>query len=370
MLKNANETNSAKTRIHARFKEKRVKQSRNTVVIWGKAAIGLYLWKHIFEAPLENVNGQLEQYGEINIDDVNLKFRTGVMIKPETIDRTTQNAVLIINGREEKKIEFAKNWLESLKKFENLKNLGVILLGNEQCNNEWLMNYMITNGGMVKFAFIVYDIPYVDNKMFLQWPLGVATYRQFPVIHEGEISGKGRRKYLCNFLGTVYKNSSRQELVNIINANSEIKSKCFMHLRYDWLPHETKKTRELYQNVLRNSDLTLCPVGINTECYRLYEALSYGSVPIVEDVMTTGHCGASSSFTANDQTPLRILKELKAPLVYIKSWKELPGLIRRESQLSEEFVFQRRKQILEWYQKFRYKLRNKFLKQLKSSFEI
>uniref|UniRef100_A0A3B4T211 RXYLT1 C-terminal domain-containing protein n=1 Tax=Seriola dumerili TaxID=41447 RepID=A0A3B4T211_SERDU len=54
------------------------------------------------------------------------------------------------------------------------------------------------------------------------------------------------------------------------------------------------------------SELTLCPVGINTECYRIYEACSYGSVPIVEDTDTWHLCGRPSS-------PLRLLKEQGHP---------------------------------------------------------
>jgi len=43
-------------------------------------------------------------------------------------------------------------------------------------------------------------------------------------------------------------------------------------------------------SVLKSSDLTLCPVGLNSESYRIYEALSVGSLPVVEDRVVTDSC--------------------------------------------------------------------------------
>ena len=355
-----------------KLKERRISQktitAKRTVEIWGKAAVGLYLWQHIFEARLDNINGELEKYGEIQFDKIIIKFRTGMLITPESIDRDTKNAILVINGREPNKIKFARKWLDSLTAINSLENFGVLLLGNEQCDNDWLMPYMINRGGIIKFAFIIYDIPYADGKLFHSWPLGVATYRNFPVTHNNAITTE-KRKYLCNFIGTIYKSSSREELMKIINANEDMKNSCFLHVRNDWVPHETKESSEIFYNALKNSELTLCPVGKNTECYRIYEAISLGSVPVVEDVMTPGRCGKSVAENSK-QIPLRILKKFNAPVIYVKDWKELPQIITKEKMLSEQFVLKRRQNLLMWYQKFKYELRNMFLKQLKTGFNF
>ena len=37
-----------------------------------------------------------------------------------------------------------------------------------------------------------------------------------------------------------------------------------------------------YRRALQTSDFTLCPAGSNVESYRIYEAMSYGSVPILQ----------------------------------------------------------------------------------------
>ena len=328
------------------------------VEVWGKAAIGLYFWEHIIEGDLEKVNGELWSYGVRTIDNVRFKFRTGAGIAPQTVPITSQYVVLIINGRIAKKIEFAKMWLNSLYSLPNLKKVVVILLGNEQCNNNWLLPYMDKNGGFVNMAYIVYDIANQDDRTVMQWPLGVATYRNFPRISLSRTEISGLRAYVCNFLGTLYPGSSRETLRNIFNKH-KLYSICYLRIREMWQPNESKETAEEYYQALLQSDLTLCPVGINTECYRIYEACSYGSVPVVEDVRTEGNCST---------TPLQLLKNYNAPFIYVKSWNELPQILEKEELLSLRERVKRREKLLQWYQQFKEKLRRSFVVRLKETF--
>ena len=71
-----------------------------------------------------------------------------------------------VNIRVRQKIKFAEMWLKSLQMFPNLKKVTVLLLGNEQCNNNWLLPYMVKQGGLVDIAYIVYDIPTESNTIF------------------------------------------------------------------------------------------------------------------------------------------------------------------------------------------------------------
>lgn len=48
-------------------------------------------------------------------------------------------------------------------------------------------------------------------------------YRNFPVMEASWSMVYDKRPYLCNFLGTVYKNSSRQELMNILKQDGNDK---------------------------------------------------------------------------------------------------------------------------------------------------
>ena len=141
----------------------------------------------------------------------------------------------------------------------------------------------------------------------------------------------------------------------------------FFVLLSRWQPQETNESLKNYQDALLHSDLTLCPVGVNTECYRIYEACSFGSIPVVEDVMTAGHCGNT---TSQHSAPLQLLKAMGAPFIFIKNWKELPAILEKEKTISLQEKIQRRKMLLHWYQHFKTELKWKFTKILESSFFI
>lgn len=128
----------------------------------------------------------------------------------------------------------------------------------------------------------------------------------------------------------------------------------FLFLCSRWLPQETADTLRNYQTALAQSELTLCPVGINTECYRIYEACSYGSVPVVEDVLTPGTCASGPS------SPLRLLKAAGAPFIFVSDWKDLPAILEREKGLSQEQRVDRRRRLLEWYAGFRQQMKERF----------
>ena len=109
----------------------------------------------------------------------------------------------------------------------------------------------------------------------------------------------------------------------------------------------------------------MCPAGVNTECYRIYEACSYGSVPVVEDVMTAGSCGNSSVY---HNAPLQLLKSMNAPFIFIKNWKELPAILEKEKTIILQEKIQRRKRLLQWYQYFKAELKMRFINIVESSF--
>jgi len=334
------------------------------VEIWGKAAIGLYLWEHILEGPLEERLGGVWSYGQKQIRNIMFKFRTGPGVVPDKVPKETKNLVLVINGRESKKVDFAKAWLNSLADLPHLRNVAVVLLGNERCVNDWLYSYMKRNGGIVQVAFIVYDIPYADSKTFYQWPLGVATYRKFPNVPPRSVDVFKRRKFICNFLGTVYPDSSRVELRTVIKQ-FKLDDVCFVRTRDNWAPGESAESANVFRYALANSDLTLNPVGMNTECYRIYEACSYGSVPVIEDIVTPGECRRG-----DEVSPLNLLKAFNAPFIYVKDWKELPRIIENEMHLTHKEVVERRKRLLTWYKAFKEAVRDKFVDVIQNKFSI
>ncbi|XP_068790526.1 ribitol-5-phosphate xylosyltransferase 1 isoform X1 [Struthio camelus] len=394
------------------------------VQIWGKAAVGLYLWQHIFEGLLEpaDITAQWregsQKAGKTHFrvaEYLGLKGTSGDhLVQPTSSDRFSKsslsrtmssqvldiprdgdsttsgvqppsdfitgpsvvpgyfsveadNVVLVLNGREKAKIAYATQWLhyaQTLIQTHKIQHVAVVLLGNEQCNNEWIQPYLKRHGGFVNLLFVTYDYTLVNEEDIFQWPLGVATYRNFPVVEPSWSMLHDPRLYLCNFLGTVYKNSSRETLLEILKQDG-LDKLCWIAAREQWQPQETNESFRNYQDALLQSDLTLCPVGINTECYRIYEACSYGSLPVVEDVMTPGDCGNSSVYHS---APLQLLKTMGAPFIFIKNWKELPAILEKEKKKSLQEKIQRRKKLIEWYRNFKAWMRQKFINTLENSF--
>ncbi|KAL0968492.1 hypothetical protein UPYG_G00267570 [Umbra pygmaea] len=338
---------------------------RYKVQIWGKAAIGLYLWEHILEGSLTptDLTAQWRE-GEIHAGKIDFSFYTGPAVIQGHVPLDTDSVVLVLNGREQQKISYATRWLQhvqTLMQVHAVRRVAVVLLGSERCTNDWLSPYLRSHGGFVDLLFLVYDSPWVNDKDVFQWPLGVATYRQFPVVTPHSQMSRSTRPYLCNFLGTIYKNSSRETLMGILKLTG-LDKECITAARETWLPQETSESLRLYKTALAQSDLTLCPVGINTECYRIYEACAYGSVPVVEDVLTPGGCSAAHS------SPLRLLKAAGAPFIFLKDWKELPGLLEKEKMRSQEERTDRRRRLMEWYSSFRLQMKDKFTDILEDAF--
>ncbi|NWS76683.1 RXLT1 xylosyltransferase, partial [Crotophaga sulcirostris] len=294
-------------------------------------------------------------------------FITGPSVVPGYFSVEVENVVLILNGREQPKITYATQWLryaETLIQTHKIQNVAVVLLGNEQCHNEWIQPYLKRHGGFVNLLFVTYDCTLANEEDIFQWPLGVATYRNFPVVEPSRSMLHDPRSHLCNFLGTVYKNSSRETLMEILKQDG-LDKLCWIAAREQWQPQETNESFKSYQDALLQSDLTLCPVGINTECYRIYEACSYGSLPVIEDVMTPGDCGNSSVYHS---APLQLLKAMGAPFIFIKKWEELPAVLEKEKKMSLQEKIQRRKKLIEWYRNFKAQMRQKFINVLEDSF--
>ena len=116
----------------------------STVEIWGKAAIGNYFWKHIFEGSLVKDDTFLLERDTMVISGIRLKFTTGPYLIPHTANKNVRNLVMILNARSTNKIAFSRTWMDALfdeKQFPKLTNLGVVVLGDEECNNRWLDRY-------------------------------------------------------------------------------------------------------------------------------------------------------------------------------------------------------------------------------------
>ena len=336
-----------------------------SIEIWSKASIGFYLWQHILRAPIDSrLDTNVYQSGSTKIDRFKFKFRSGALLTTDSLEHlSTENLILVLNGRDKEKVKIAIDWIKAVESVKhNIRNVGLVVLGDEKCHNHWLTPYLKTNGGFVSFLLIVYDWKYVDNQIIYQWPLGVATYRHFPNIDLSKLNLGTSRPYVCNFVATVYPDSSRKELANILRQKYE--KICIIKTRFEWQSKETIDSLNYYVESLRLSDLTLSPIGMNHECYRIFEAMAFGSVPVVEENLS--HVTKTSCDT---RSAYRLLKENNAPLIYVSNWtKQLPDIIANEMNLSQEFKIQRRLQIIKFYTEFKTIIKNRFLRIINEKF--
>eukprot|EP00057_Strongylocentrotus_purpuratus_P007877 XP_011662351.1 PREDICTED: transmembrane protein 5 isoform X1 [Strongylocentrotus purpuratus] len=329
------------------------------IEIWSKVGLGSYTWEHILNGKLESRLDGIWYYGELQVHNFEFRMRDGDGVQPDKVPQDVENVFLILNGRAPDKVQYTRYWLDHLGSYPHLKRVVLMLIGNEQCQNDWVLQYMRSRGGPVDMLFVVYDTLIVNGDDIMQWPLGVATYRGFPLIEINQLNLRSPRQYRCNFLGTMYPNSSREVLLKVINDNN-LQKYCYLKTRQQWEPDESKASLQTYINVVLQSDLTLSPVGMNAECYRIYEACALGSVPVVEDVTTKGDCSPS---------PLRLLKKLEAPFIFIKDWSELPGILDAEMKMSIEEIVDRRRRLVAWYETFKYKMKDILMRKIGEVFE-
>lgn len=336
------------------------------VEIWSKAAIGQYVWQSILKQHTVNaIDSDLYVEGTARHQNVQFKFRSGPSLKLSSfLDFPVENVVLILNFRDQEKVNYSLSWIETIAKKSEIKNVGIIALGSEQCNNKWTLNYVNHSQFKIRFMFIVYDWNKVDNVKIFQWPLGVATYRNFPVNVLSSLNLSSARPYLCNFIATVYPNSSRQELSLLFEQSIPLSEKCLVKTRQHWEPNESDQSMAFYVEALEHSDLTLSPIGMNHECYRILEAVEYASVPVIElnpKHLSKGSCDRSAA--------LRLFRQYNAPFIYVHNWTlELPAILQRQSALSLADKTRQRTQLSKWYHRFKKRVLNHLIQTINLNF--
>jgi hypothetical protein len=152
-----------------------------------------------------------------------------------------------------------------------------------------------------------------------------------------------QRKYLWTFVGALGK-SSRPEMAKALWGLEP--RYLFASDRYRiGVNHEQPAgkpfTRNEYSQFLLDSAFSPCPMGnVNLECFRVYEALESGSIPIVERRLTLDYYRA-------------LLGE--HPIPTVSSWVEARKLISRMAQDPGEMdILQRR--CVDWWRTYKLRL--------------
>lgn len=162
------------------------------------------------------------------------------------------------------------------------------------------------------------------------FPLGPRY--EFKRVTEDEIVPSSKRELLFNFVGSLSTSPTRRQVVNTLQrlnttADAALFRRGFMHTPGAWQADPNKGGGYLptskYRNILLKSILTLVPAGHNPECFRFYEALEAGSIPVVplDEAFHRHPC----------KNPLRPWIDSGAPVFFIRDWSELPSILKNVS---------------------------------------
>jgi hypothetical protein len=265
----------------------------------------------------------------------------------------SRHVVLFLAAQSKATKMIAFTWLEVLRDMPNLQTVGIVIKGNERCSNDWLIPYIQNQVAFpIRFILTIYGYSStfpVSKSIFpalLQWPLGVAGYRGFPKVAVRPALAdpvNEKRKHLCNFLGTVFKNShARKTVLAILQDTKYSHWNCHLKYRLEWTAEESSDSVTDYVNTLKNTDFTLCPAGQNVESFRIYEAMSFGSVPVLQSEVARMPAGdlQDGNYTCRDS--VHLLKYYSAPVIWVTDWSELPEIMEVLLLESPEETYSRR----------------------------
>ena len=185
---------------------------------------------------------------------------------------------------------------------------------------------------------------------------GVAN--KFPAISEKEHIPAKSRKFVFNLVCSIVTNKVRQKLKTIIET--KVKSQfaqlpVFEHYAYSWSGNYDNKSGYLppqqFKEVLLDSVFTLMPSGHNPECYRLYESMEAGSIPVVAMEGIETHCIQPFNHF------------MDAPMVFLNTWDQLPSLMQNYSANPRQFWAQALL-VTKWYAHFKQNIYGTMLKLL------
>ena len=166
-----NEQNTVKFQSIETYNGIFVPELPHQVEIYNRASIGEYLWNHLIEGKKELMPDGIVKRGNKTVEGLNFTYKTG---KREALS-TSQNVVLVVDGSTIPNQKETESWVKSVLLSHTPMTLFLVLLGNNNCSNRWILPYLASNGGPISAVFIVGDSSIIDHKEIFPWPLGVAT---------------------------------------------------------------------------------------------------------------------------------------------------------------------------------------------------
>ncbi|KAF4316737.1 hypothetical protein BBO99_00004697 [Phytophthora kernoviae] len=242
--------------------------------------------------------------------------------------------------------------------------VGFFTLANENCNNPGPERF--SDNSAIKFGLLPYgDCALVDGSRFASMPLGPSFEHGFPLnAHHLNpppplATGTGR-KFLLNLMvsWTIEKPTRVQAMMAALQVCEDLELATLANSRRCVVEHNDMLFKALqavdkrlgtawrwylsaapaaYVSTLQQSVFTICPLGKNPEQYRIWEALSAGSIPIVEELPAQCqppgvffHPAYPDSWRCVPEDVHGVLRRLNAPVLFVSDWKrDLPRLMGR-----------------------------------------
>ena len=154
------------------------------------------------------------------------------------------------------------------------------------------------------------------------------------------IPPSSERKFAFNAVFSRSTNIERQKLASKIEVEGPtLKFPIFSSMAKEWSLHVSSNSTEQlhtdeYMRVVLDSVFTLSPAGHNPECFRIYEAVEAGSIPILtrEDMRAHRHPNEKNSMALRHvphPCANALLHWYGAPIVVLDSWNDLYPTVER-----------------------------------------
>lgn len=169
----------------------------------------------------------------------------------------------------------------------------------------------------------------MSNKGYI--PLGPRydAYTSFQKIQSSPnyvVIPASKRRFVFNAIFTKRTNKKRGSLVQLLSQQHDIISgyETYIQISEKWnkdvnSPRTPQLDTDSYMKILGDSIFTLSPAGHNPECFRLYEAVEAGSIPVLMkwDMNLREPCKGS------------LVHWKDAPVLILNSWNELYSTVNK-----------------------------------------
>uniref|UniRef100_A0A7S1T9J1 RXYLT1 C-terminal domain-containing protein n=1 Tax=Compsopogon caeruleus TaxID=31354 RepID=A0A7S1T9J1_9RHOD len=258
------------------------------------------------------------------------------------IDRVSQNSTALLAEYIKARQSRRPNTMSS-----NVGNCLIWVAGDEFCQSPlWLLQLSDFRFYQSK-AFSTYSAEQLPHPP-LVLPLGprIDVWEFLEPSAKRAPKPMEKRKFLFNAIFSASTSPGRIMLQGLLTNSSEFvgryQNESFVQIMTHFDSHGNAPgyiNASTYASVLGDSKFTLSPFGHNPECFRLYEAIEAGSIPITiidDDEYVDGAC----------QDPLADFRG--SPIIMLPSWAALPDFLESEASRDDK-LGEVQKALTTWY---------------------